>query len=412
MILKNHKVGVLPVLGICVAASSPVSIAQDTDASNADATSLTEAIKGGNLLLNARARYEYADQEGLDESNAFTLRTRLGWETAPIYGISGLLEFEDVTILGSEDNFNQAGLSGPGRTVIADVEATEVNQASLTYGGLSDTKITLGRQRFGIGNLRHVGNVGWRQNEQTYDAVTIRNNSLADTSIFYGYVDNVNRVLGDDHPKGDFKSDSHLFNLAYDGLSFGTVTGYAYLLDLENSPANSSDTFGISLNGEQPINDSLSVNYYLEYSTQSDAADNPIDYRADYYRLDLGTSVEGYNFGVGYEVLGSDNGKGYSTPLATLHAYNGWADAFLATPGDGLEDLYFSVGTKLGDVPIKLIYHDFSAEKGGEDYGTEWDLVLSKGLGDHWKATAKFAHFDGESMPDRDKVWVQLDYSF
>ena len=29
------------------------------------------------------------------------------------------------------------------------------------------------------------------------------------------------------------------------------------------------------------------------------------------------------------------------TPLATLHAFNGWADMFLTTPANGLQDLYF-----------------------------------------------------------------------
>ena len=396
------------VLAACAAVYSVPAIAQDN---GADAESLSDAISGGSLLLNVRTRYEHADQDGLEESNAFTLRTRMGWETAPLYGIKGMVEFEDVTILGSEDNYNQAGQSGAGRTVIADIEGTELNRATLSYG-TENTNITLGRQRIILDNARFVGNIGWRQNEQTYDAVTLRNTSLSDTTLHYSYVDNVNRIFGDHHPKGEFGSDSHLINLSYSGLSVGTLTGYAYLIDLENAPGNSSDTFGISLTGKQSVGDSASINYRAEYASQSNAGDNPTDYDADYYRLELGGTSEGYSAGIGYEVLGSDNGKGFATPLATLHAHNGWADAFLATPTGGLEDLFIWGGVKIGGMPLKVVYHDYSANVGGGDFGSEWDLVLSRGIGDNWKAIAKYSHFDGDSLPDRDKLWIQAEYSF
>ena len=41
----------------------------------------------------------------------------------------------------------------------------------------------------------------------------------------------------------------------------------------------------------------------------------------------------------GYELLGSDGVTvAFSTPLATLHAFEGWADKFLATPAAGITD--------------------------------------------------------------------------
>ena len=49
-------------------------------------------------------------------------------------------------------------------------------------------------------------------------------------------------------------------------------------------------------------------------------------------------------------MLGGDNGSGnraFQTPLATKHAFQGWADQFLTTPADGIEDAYLGVTAPL-----------------------------------------------------------------
>ena len=46
-------------------------------------------------------------------------------------------------------------------------------------------------------------------------------------------------------------------------------------------------------------------------------------------------------------MLGSDNGVGFSTPLNNGHRYQGWADKFLATPGDGIEDVLEAIVERL-----------------------------------------------------------------
>ena len=53
----------------------------------------------------------------------------------------------------------------------------------------------------------------------------------------------------------------------------------------------------------------------------------------------------------GYELLGSDDGKvAFNTPLATKHKFNGWADKFLGTPKEGLEDVYLTAKGKVSGV--------------------------------------------------------------
>ena len=42
---------------------------------------------------------------------------------------------------------------------------------------------------------------------------------------------------------------------------------------------------------------------------------------------------------LGFERLEGNGTVALQTPLATLHAFNGWADKFLSTPANGLRDV-------------------------------------------------------------------------
>ena len=46
-----------------------------------------------------------------------------------------------------------------------------------------------------IGNQRFVGTVGWRQNDQTYDAAAIIANPIEGLTAVYAFVWNVNRIF-------------------------------------------------------------------------------------------------------------------------------------------------------------------------------------------------------------------------
>src|SRR5690606_12592617 len=100
--------------------------------------------------------------------------------------------------------------------------------------------------------------------------------------------------------------------------------------------------------GKQAVND-LSVLYSAEYALQK--ADN---FDASYLALEGGVLVQGVTLALGYESLGSDDGAyGFQTPLATKHAFNGWADKFLiSTPVDGLTDTYVKVATAVAGVNL------------------------------------------------------------
>lgn len=393
---------------------------------------IPDAFAKGKFSFNSRLRYEYVDQSTLDETaNALTVRTRFGFTTAPLYGFQGMIEGENVTDLIPDHNYNAAGANGvTDRPAIADPETTELNQAWLGYTYTNWISAKGGRQRIALDNHRFVGDVGWRQNMQTFDSVSVESKPVNGLSLFYAYVWEVNRVFGDveglatGSPNRDFRSDSHFINVSYQPFKYGRFVGYSYLLDLENRAgfANSCQTYGIYFAGSASVSEKISLGYRAEYAHQTDYKESPQDYAADYYNLELSATMKPVSIGAGYEVLGSDENEagvgnvGFRTPLATLHAFNGWADVFLATPANGLRDAYaFGQVTLPGEVPLRLVYHKYDSDEESQDLGQEINLQASKKFGKYWTVLAKYAYYDGKEAParyDAHKIWAQVEFNF
>jgi hypothetical protein len=374
-----------------------------------------ENAEQSKLSLDLRYRYEFVDQNGfVKDAHASTLRTRLAYRSADFSNFSFLIEFDDLRPVGN-DLYNSTRNGMTDRPVVADPKGTLVNQAMILYKGINNTVLRAGRQRITLDNHRFIGDVGWRQNDQTYDAFSLTNTSLAKTTIEYAYIDKVNRIFGPDNgtPAAEFQSDSHILNARYEWLPNMDVTAYAYLLDFKNAPSSSNETFGIRVKGSKDVSERTSINYTLEYAHQNDYGANPNNYSADYILLEGAVTTGGITGKVGYEVLGGGSVQAFQTPLATLHAFQGWADKFLTTPADGIEDLYFSIGTKIHGVNVSLLYHRFSPELGGPDYGSEWDLVIKKPFAKRYALVFKYANYDARSFgADTEKAWVMLTANF
>ena len=103
--------------------------------------------------------------------------------------------------------------------------ATEINRAQVSFSGFEHTALTLGRQRIILGDARHVGNVGFRQNEQTFDALRLAWTGAEHLKLDYIYLDRVHRIFGDDHPAGEWDLDAHLIDATLD-LPGGSVLGF------------------------------------------------------------------------------------------------------------------------------------------------------------------------------------------
>ena len=372
-------------------------------------------ISDGKLNLNFRYRYEFVDQDGfVKDAYAPTLRTRLAYRSPYFSNFGFLVEFDDVRSIGN-DLYNSTRNGNTDRPVVADPEGTEINQALILYSGIENTVIRAGRRRITLDNHRFIGDVGWRQNDQTYDSFSFSNTSMPETTIEYAYIDNVNRVFGpaSGTPPADFQSDSHILNVKHEWLPDWDVTAYAYLLDLEDSPLSSNKTLGIRINGSNVVSDRTSTSYTMEYAHQNNYGDNPNNYSADYYLLEGALTTAGITGKLGYEVLEGDSVQAFQTPLATLHAFQGWADKFLATPSDGIEDLYLSIATKIRGANISLIYHRFNPEAGGPDYGSEWDLMIKKPFAERYSIVLKYADYDARSFAtDTEKLWIMVIANF
>lgn len=374
------------------------------------AATVTESLTGGKASLDVRYRYEYVTQDNaLDDATASTVRSRLGYMTDPYRGVGGFLEFENISLVGDED-YNSSVNGNTQYSVVVDPVGSEVNQAYLSFDKLPATLVKLGRQRLVLDNQRFIGNVGWRQNEQTFDAFSAVNKSLTATTATFAHLSNVNRITGTD---ADMSSD--LLNVNYSGWTVGALSAYVYLLDYTSLVSQSTQTYGLRFNGGSKLSDSAKLLYTAEYAKQSDYGDNAASFDLNYLLAEFGGSMHGVTAKIGYEVLESDGTNSLQTPLATLHAFNGWADQFLITPAAGLEDGYLSVGGALLGVELYGVYHYYSANQGGADYGSEWNVQAVKKLNNISTLTAKYAQYaagDLASKVDTDKFWLMAQMAF
>jgi hypothetical protein len=375
----------------------------------------------GKAIFDARYRYEHVDQDNaLKHANAQTLRTRAGFQSGKWYGLSALIEADNVSRIG-DAAYNSTRNGQSEYSVVADPDGSEVNQALLRYDHTYGSAV-VGRQRINLDNQRFVGGVAWRQNEQTYDGALGQLKPLEGLTLSYAYIDNINSIFGPDNGRFDtpgnpanIEGHSHLLNAQYKLIPELTATAYQYLLGLDNlaGASQSSKTTGLRLNGAV-----AGVSYALEYAQQKDYADNPLQLDSDYYLAELGYTLKGVTLKGGYEVLGGDKGPGnraFQTPLATKHAFQGWADIFLATPADGVKDAYVGATLPLFGGSLQAWYHDFRAEQGSSQYGEEIDVAYGhpipgvKGL----VGLLKYASYDADEFAvDTDKLWLQLQYSY
>ena len=369
-------------------------------------------------ILEARLRYETVDQDGFaEDADALTARLRFGFETPTYNGFSFLADGEMIVPL--VDDYNSTTNGHTQFPVVADPDGLELNRAHLTYS--SDMgKAVIGRQRIILDNARFVGNVGWRQNEQTYDAALGSLTIVPDLTVTYAYVDKVQRIFGNESAVGEFDSESHLVNAKYTGIPGLAVSGYGYYVDLEEAPAASTQTYGVrAVYRFKPVND-VNVALTGEFANQADYGDNPGDVDLNYYLISAGLKTNGFDASAAYEVLEGDGSAGFSTPLATLHKFQGWADVFLGTPATGIEDMYGRLGYTSGAVgPFKkiigaVIYHDFEAEQTGAPLGDEIDVLLKAVVNKKLSVTAKYASYDGPTggPASRDKFWLQVDWKY
>lgn len=364
----------------------------------------------GKVYGDFRLRYEAVEQDNaLRDADALTLRSLIGYKSPSVNGFSALIEGEIVTELVDDFSVPPAGVRPGQFSVVADPESEEIDQAYVQYSANGVTA-KLGRQIINLDNHRFVGSVAWRQDFQTFDAASITYKPNKNISVHASYLDKRNRIFAD---QADIDSKDILLNTSLK-TKVGKIGAYAYLLEVDNNTDNSLDTVGVSFKGKQKVG-GMNLLYAAEYASQENNA-----FDTDYIFVEGGLNVAGVTAKLAYEVLGSDDGlKGFATPLATLHKFNGWADLFLGTPNQGLEDLTFTLTGKVMGAKWLVSYHDFSSDvslEGANDLGDEVNVLLAKKFSKSVSAGFKFASYSAGDVAfnkvDTDKFWLWASRKF
>jgi hypothetical protein len=388
-------------------------------AAAASVDTISDAIGAGKLILELRPRFEDVDQSNFTRNaSALTLRTHLGWETGAWNGFSALVEMSDVSHIGAE-HYNTTVNGKTLYPTIADPDQVRLNRAQMKWAPSKNFSVTLGRQRITLDDQRFIGDVNWRQNEQTFDAARV-DGAYGPLQGTYIYIGHVNRVFGDTL---DWQSQSHIANLSYTLAAPLKLTGFYYALDFTTptaaAKAASTATTGAKLSGKLQISPVL-FTYAATYARQTNYGVNTKHFGLDYWEGDLAGTYNILTLKAEYESLAGDGIQGFATPLATIHPLDGWDDVFLTTPVKGLVDTSGSVIIK---PPVKLKYffndeftvryHDFQTEQTSQSLGSEWDLQDTASITKRLSVLVKFADYRGVvGTPSRTKVWFGFDYNY
>ncbi len=374
-------------------------------------------------VAEARLRYEHVDQDGLaKQADALTVRARAG-----LVATSGALSASVVGqgTLAVIDRYYDGVNGAATRPIVADPENIALYIAQLQYKTKAVT-LTGGRQKIVLDDERFVGNVAFRDNAQTFDAVRAEVTPAKGLKLDVSYAWSVRTIWGF-QGKGArqqaVSGDNILANLSY-VTPVGTLTGFGYMVDQDEAAMQgfrmSSQTYGVRLAGGRPLSKVAKISYQFSYARQSDHHRNPNNYSADYWLADATLDVRGWKLNAGYEVLGASSGAAltsFQTPLGTNFKFQGWADKFLVTPANGVRDLYVGGGygwKQLGPmtgVALAATWHRFDSDRLNLHYGNEWNLIASAKV----KKTAlsvRYAHYEAKAMAtDTDKLWLQADWA-
>ena len=157
---------------------------------------VTDAIKDGKATFQVRPRFEFVDDDGVaaaDPAKALIVRTVLGYKLAPIAGITAYVEAEDIRALADDYNVPVVQVNAKYAAVV-DPESTAINQAWLSGYGFK-----VGKQKVVYNNARFIGDVGFRQDDQTFTAISYEKAKLLSwLDLQASYANKVAMINGQD----------------------------------------------------------------------------------------------------------------------------------------------------------------------------------------------------------------------
>ncbi len=403
---KTRVLGMLA-LAVACAAGSQTTFAQSK--------TLAAALSRGTVSGVFNLRYEEVNEDNaLQTAKAVTLRSAIKYTTGTLDGFTGVAEFEDIRVVGGMGDYSvpQTAYKTGVYSTIADPAVTELNQGYLQYNDGRYT-VKVGRQDIRYDNQRFIGAVPWRQDYQSFDALTLGYKNEASLSVDYNYIGKRNRIFAQ---AADIDAKDHLLHLTYP-TPIGSLVAYGYLIRDDIVLENRLDTYGVRLTGAKHVG-SIDTTYLLEYASQKSVR-GAANFKADYYTVEGGATFGPVTTKLGYEFLGSDRGLyGFATPLATLHLFQGWADNFLATPAQGIKDGYVSFAGAVAGGTLTFAYHDYSADEKTaviKDLGSEVNVSWTLPIKNNYTLGVKYAEYqkgDIAAKVDKGVFWTWLTITF
>lgn len=371
----------------------------------AQSTDLLQALQQGKVTFSLRTRYEHVQDDVTGKgADALTDRFTLGYRTLAWNGVSAFAEFENIANLASPRFFvPQTGYGRADHAVVVDPPLSQLNQFYLEGYGLK-----VGRQVLNLGNQRFVGSVGWRQNDQTFTGATFTNKTwVSGLSFTLGHLTQIQTITGSTR-----NLNANLVDTDATWIPGAHLRLFHYAFEETTAPATSLAHTGARLDGK-----AWRVLYDFSFAKQKPTAEATTltTPEADYRYLGLGFQVLPKLTVTGArETLDA----GFRTPYATLHAWNGWVDRFLATPANGLVDTLARVQGEAGRFQVEAVYHAFKADTGGAAYGTEWDAAMGFKAQAWLSLQVKAGDYRGDAAApgalakDQRKVWLQSVMTF
>lgn len=484
LVTKNWPIKTITLATLIAISTLNSAYAEDAPAPE-DEYTFMDAIKEGKNLTSFRLRYENVSQDGLQpptfangspnptatqelkDADALTLRSLIGWQTAPYHNFSFAAQLIDVTKI--IDNFNDStnnvlvnGASNQSRNIeyakVVDPSYTGLNQLYIDWTGIKNTRARLGRQQVNLDNVRFIGDIGFRQVMQVFDGVSVLNKSLPDTEIFAAHFEKVTQITTEQRD-----GDLEIANIKYRISPTESLVGYGYLSNIDQlgfgnawfgagalnnagvpniNADQSNKILGLRLDGTHPFNPNFRAHYTAEYAKQSDYADGDKRIDAHYYRIGGGLGFDNFNFRVDQELLSSnDNEYAFQTPFGTNHLFQGWVDKFLTTPRSGIKDTFVTATYKWNDILFFADYHlinsdeDFNTVGGGtatngDKYGKEWNVAATWNINKNWMTKVEYGKFTEDDkyaagpnvadniagnrgrIRDTEKLWLTAMYTF
>ena len=371
-----------------------------------------EALKSGKATLELRTRYEHVSDAAANKTaDALTNRLGLSYKTGSWKGLSAFAQFENVATLAEPRYFVPPTVlpGGYGRSnhaVIVDPPLSQLNQLYVEFKGLK-----VGRQLLNLDNQRFIGGVGWRQNDQTFTGATYTNRTLIPKTEFsIGHLTKAHLITG-----GTKGIAANTLNLKFTFIPKGNLRVFHYDFEEETAITTSFAHNGLRLDGDVwKLFYDVSGSRQKKFKDATDAGTKEVDYR--FFGV-------GFRFTKDYSLMAvreTLEGR-FKTPYATLHAWNGWADRFLATPANGLVDSYVQFKGKAKAFTFEATAHAYKAETNGAKYGTELNASVEYKARPWLSFLVKAANYSADSgtpligtsvNKDLKKFWLQTAMKF